>query len=181
MKFNLTTDPWVPVRWLDGRSTSVSLNELFTYASQIADLAVPPHERISILRLLVCIAQSAHGAPETSDDWDGWDAGLEASVAGYLTKWNDQFHLMGDGTRFLQSPIKDDKDYPVAQMVFHFATGNTPTLLDHSGDDDRELSPAFAARALLVYQNHFVGGSLASKVKGNGPALKALPFSSEET
>ena len=174
MNFNLTTDPWIPVRWLDGRSTSVSLIELFANAVQIADLAVPPHERISILRLLVCITQSAHGAAETSDDWDGWDTGLEASVGEYLLIWNDHFHLMGDSTRFLQAPIYDDKDYPVAQMVFHFATGNTPTLLDHAGDDDREFSPAFTARALLVYQNHFVGGSLASKVKGNGPALKAL-------
>lgn len=174
MNFNLTTDPWIPVRWLDGRSTSVSLDELFAEASQIADLAVPPHERISILRLLVCITQAAHGAPETSDDWHGWDDGLESSVSEYLEKWKEHFHLMGDGTRFLQSPIKDDKDYPVAQMVFHFATGNTPTLLDHLGDDERELLPAFIARALLVYQNHFVGGSLASKVKGNGPALKAL-------
>jgi CRISPR system Cascade subunit CasA len=174
MNFNLTTDPWIPVRWLDGRSASVSLNELFTEASHIADLAVPPHERISILRLLVCIAQAAHGAPETSDDWDGWDDDLESSVAGYLVKWREHFHLMGDGTRFLQSQITDDKDYPTAQIVFHFATGNTPTLLDHAGDDERSLSPPYIARALLVYQNHFVGGSLASKVKGNGPALKAL-------
>ncbi|MES2996543.1 MAG: type I-E CRISPR-associated protein Cse1/CasA [Verrucomicrobiota bacterium] len=174
MNFNLTSDPWIPVRWLDGRSTSVSLCELFADAAQISDLAVPPHERISILRLLVCITQAAHGAPETSDDWDGWDIGLESSVSAYLVKWKDHFHLMGEGTRFLQSPIKDDKDYPTAQIVFHFATGNTPTLLDHAGDDDRELTPAFIARALLVYQNHFVGGSLASKVKGNGPALKAV-------
>jgi CRISPR system Cascade subunit CasA len=174
MNFNLTTDPWIPVRWLDGRSTSVSLHELFTNASQIADLAVPPHERISILRLLVCITQAAHGAPETSDDWPGWDEGLESSVAAYLTKWQEYFYLMGDRSRFLQAPITDDKDYPIAQIVFHFATGNTPTLLDHAGDDERALAPDFIARALLVYQNHFVGGSLASKVKGNGPALKAL-------
>ena len=172
--FNLISDPWIPVRWLDGRSTSVGLHELFTSASQIADLAVPPHERISILRLLVCITQSTLGAPETSDDWAGWGGDLESATATYLMKWKAHFNLMGDGERFLQSPINDDKDYPAAQIVFHFATGNTPTLLDHEGDEDRELSPAFLARALLVYQNHFVGGSLASKVKGNGPALKAL-------
>jgi CRISPR system Cascade subunit CasA len=174
MNFNLTSDPWIPVRWLDGRSTLVGLDELFAESSRIADLAAPPHERISILRLLVCIAQAALGAPETADDWDGWGEDLEISAPGYLAKWKDHFQLMGDGPRFLQAPVKDEKDYPVAQMVFHFATGNTPTLLDHEGDGVRALSPAFVARALLVYQNHFVGGSLASKVKGNGPALKAL-------
>lgn len=174
MHFNLTTDPWIPVRWLDGRSASVSLNQLFAEASAIADLAVPPHERISILRLLVCITQASLGAPDTSDDWDGWGDDLESGCTAYLAKWQEHFNLMGEGTRFLQSPIKDDKDYPAAQIVFHFATGNTPTLMDHEGDEERELAPAFIARAVLVYQNHFVGGSLASKVKGNGPALKAL-------
>jgi CRISPR system Cascade subunit CasA len=174
MNFNLTTDPWIPVRWLDGRSTSVSLHQLFAESSHIADLAVPPHERISLLRLLICITQATLGAPATSDDWPGWGDDLETATAAYLTKWNEHFNLMGDGPRFLQAPIKDDKDYPAAQIVYHFATGNTPTLLDHEGDDARELSSAFLARALLVYQNHFVGGSLASKVKGNGPALKAL-------
>lgn len=174
MTFNLTTDPWIPIRHLDGRSTSVSLNQLFTDASSIGDLAVPPEERISILRLLVCITQAALGAPETEDDWEGWGNELESATVGYLAKWKDHFNLMGEGKRFLQTTIKDDKDYPTAQIVFHFATGNTPTLLDHDGDEDRELAPAFIARALLVYQNHFVGGSLASKVKGNGPALKAL-------
>lgn len=177
MNFNLTSDPWIPVRWLDGRSTSVSLSELFADASKIADLAVPPHERISIMRLLVCITQAAHGAPETSNDWPGWDDVLESSVAAYLTKWRDHFNLMGDGARFLQSPIQDDKDYPTAQMVFHFATGFSSTLLDHEGDEDRDLSPAFIARALLAYQNHFVGGSMgrAFKIKGiAGPAINAL-------
>lgn len=174
MTFNLTTDPWIPVRWLDRRSTSVSLHQLFAESAAIADLAVPTHERISLLRLLVCITQATLGAPETSCDWDGWGGDLEPRVADYLTTWKEHFNLMGEGTRFLQSPIKDDKDYPTAQIVFHFATGNTPTLLDHEGDDDRDLSPAFIARAVLAYQNHFVGGSLASKVKGNGPALKAL-------
>jgi len=174
MLFNLTTDPWIPVRYLDGHSASVSLTELFAKAGTIADLAVPPQERISILRLLVCITQATLGAPRTSNDWDGWGNDLEPATAGYLAKWKDHFNLMGEGARFLQSPIKDDKDYPAAQIVFHFATGNTPTLLDHEGDEDRDLTPAFIARAVLVYQNHFVGGSLASKVKGNGPALKAL-------
>lgn len=174
MTFNLTTEPWIPVRYLDGRSASVSLHQLFAEASTIADLAVPPHERISILRLLVCITQATLGAPGTPYDWDGWGNDLEFATADYLAKWKEHFNLMGDGKRFLQAPITDDKDYPTAQIVFHFATGNTPTLLDHEGDVNRDLTPAFIARALLVYQNHFVGGSLAAKVKGNGPALKAL-------
>jgi hypothetical protein len=54
------------------------------------------------------------------------------------------------------------------------AAGNSPTLLDHYGEAPRFLDPAFLARLLLCYQNFFVGGSMAKKVKGNGPSLKML-------
>lgn len=174
MNFNLTTDPWIPVRWLNGHASSVSLNELFTNATQIADLAVPPHERISILRLLVCIAQAAHGAPETSDDWNGWDDGLESSVAAYLTKWKEHFDLMGEGPRFLQSPIMDDgtETPPTAKIVFNLVTGNSITLLDHEGDDKqpRFFPPAVIARAVITYQNHF-----DCDFMGQSPAFKGVP------
>jgi len=171
---NLISEPWIPVLWASGRTSAVSLTQIFEECSKISDLSVPTHERISLMRLLICLIQASLGAPPTSDDWDGWGENLESAVPSYLLKHQKHFELLGDGPRFLQSSVKGDKSYPTAQIVFHFATGNTPTLLDHQGDSDRDLSPAFITRALLVYQNHFVGGSLASKVKGNGPALKAL-------
>ncbi|MGL4398916.1 MAG: type I-E CRISPR-associated protein Cse1/CasA, partial [Luteolibacter sp.] len=158
----------------DGRSTSVSFHELFENAQQIADLAVPPHERISILRLLVCITQAAHGAPESSDDWPGWDEGLESSVAAYLTKWQEHFNLMGDGPRFLQAPITEDgtEPAPTAKIVFNLATGNSVTLLDHEGNDaqPRTVTPAAIARAILTYQNHF-----DCDFMGQSPAFKGAP------
>ena len=172
--FNLISDPWIPVRWLDGRSTSVGLHELFTSASQIADLAVPPHERISILRLLVCITQSTLGAPETSDDWAGWGGALESATATYLMKWKAHFNLMGEGERFLQSPIKDDgaEAPPTAKIMFHLATGNSVTLLDQEGDDKRPrtFSPSLIARSILTYQNHF-----DCDFMGQSPAFKGVP------
>lgn len=171
---NLISDPWIPVRWTNAPTSAVSLTQLFEHCSKISDLSLPPHERVSLMRLLICLTQATLGAPPNSEDWDGWGATLESAVPSYLLKHKEHFELLGDGPRFLQSPVEVKKTDPTAQIVFHFATGNTPTLLDHQGDSERELSPAFIARALLVYQNHFVGGSLASKVKGNGPALKAL-------
>lgn len=47
-------------------------------------------------------------------------------------------------------------------------------MLDHWGEDVRPWTPAAAALGLLCLQNFFVGGSMASKVKGNGPTLKSL-------
>jgi CRISPR system Cascade subunit CasA len=177
MNFNLTSDPWIPVRWLDGRSTSVSLHELFVDASKIADLAVPPHERISILRLLVCIAQAAHGAPETSDDWGGWDDGLESSVAGYLAKWRDHFHLMGEGSRFLQIPIKETQQKPLLEFL-EFKMRSNDTLFDHEGGMQRFYRDASIALNLLTFQNFFLPGATGSPliggIKGSGPAINFL-------
>ena len=179
MNFNLVNDPWIPVRMADGRPDTLGLLDLFQQAAHVSDLSVSTQERISLMRLLVCIAQAALDAPDEADEWDGWGADLEQETAAYLDQWRGQFNLFGDGPRFLQTRLKDaekgdQKDYPTAQIVYDLSTGNNPTLLDHVGDGSRDFTPAFLARALLIYQNHFVGGSLASKVKGNGPALKAL-------
>ena len=56
---NLTTDPWIPVSWLDGSHGLASLREAFERGHEIRDLNVRPHERISLIRLLICVAQAA--------------------------------------------------------------------------------------------------------------------------
>lgn len=162
------------MRLPDGRAETMGLHDLFRRSAAIADLDVSAHERISLMRLLVCITQAALGAPDDSDEWEGWGGDLEEKSCAYLQQWMPHFELFGDGPRFLQAKFHDPKDYPTAQIVYQLSTGITPALLDHVGDGPRDFQPGFLARAILVYQNHFVGGSLASKVKGNGPALKAL-------
>lgn len=175
--YNLTNSPWIPVRGMDASNQLISLIELFEQASEIADLDCPPHERISLMRLLVCITQAALGAPDSPEDWDEFGTDLEAQVPAYLKRSDihPHFNLYGEGPRFLQIPLKQDVEgYPLDQIMFQLSTGNSSTLLDHEGGTARKFQPAIVARALLAYQNFFVGGSMAAKVKGNGPALKSL-------
>ncbi len=174
---NLITHPWIPVRWLKGHHSLASLDELYRRADDIADLDSPPHERISLIRLLVCITQAALGAPSDFYGWDGFGGDLVEKIPAYLAQpdIHPHFNLFGDGPRFLQCPSKPgDKAYPISQISFTLAAGNSPTLLDHFGETPRDITPAFLARLLLTYQNFFVGGSMAAKVKGNGPSLKML-------
>jgi CRISPR system Cascade subunit CasA len=175
--FNLISHPWIPVRWLDGHHSLIGLDELFRKSADIADLDALPHERISLLRLLVCVTQAALGAPADMHGWDDFGRDLEARIPEYLARPEiyPHFNLFGDGPRFLQcKSVPGDKSYPVCQMSFTLAAGNSPTLFDHFGEAPRAMSPAHLARLLLCYQNFFVGGSMASKVKGNGPSLKML-------
>ena len=175
--FNLVTDPWIPVRYVDASSKLLSLERLFKDCASIADLDCQPHERISLMRLLICVTQAELGSPDAPEDWSGFGSDLESRAVAYLKRPDIQphFNLFGDGQRFLQGIVNEnEKSYLATQMVFYFATGNSPTLLDHSGGTDRVLACDFLARTLLAYQNFFVGGSMASKVKGNGPSLKFL-------
>ncbi|MGL4398332.1 MAG: type I-E CRISPR-associated protein Cse1/CasA, partial [Luteolibacter sp.] len=102
--FNLITHPWIPVRWLDGHHSSVGLEELFRRAADIADLDAVPHERISLIRLLVCITQAALGAPADLYGWEDFGGDLEEAVPAYLARAEifPHFNLFGDGPRFLQ-------------------------------------------------------------------------------
>lgn len=171
---NLVSDPFIPVRFADGEFQHLSLAELFTKAKNIADLSVNTQERIALLRLLVGITHAAIGLPPNEEAWDGFGNNLEKEVTDYLQKWAPQFELFADGPRFLQSKLPaSDKAYPISQIDYTVAAGNTPTTLDHrQQQNDRETESL--ALTLLVFQNFFIGGMMASKVKGNGPALKTL-------
>jgi CRISPR system Cascade subunit CasA len=180
--FNLIDSPWIPVRWQESASQSnplVSLRETFIRAGEIIDLDCAPHERIALTRLLVCITHAALGAPESSTDWNGFGNDLETAVPVYLDRPDifPHFNLLGDGPRFLQTtpePSRGTKQYPLSQIFFHLSSGNNPTLLDHWGEKTRKWNFAQVALGLLCIQNFFVGGSMASLVKGNGPSLKSL-------
>lgn len=181
--FNLIDSPWIPVRWRANASADipalVSLDSAFRRSAEIADLDCAPHERIALTRLLVCITHAALGAPEDDESWDGFGDNLDTAVPEYLHREDiyPHFNLLGDGPRFLQSKkpgAKASEGYPLCKIFFQLSSGNSPKLLDHWGEDARPWSPQSAALGLLCLQNFFVGGSMASKVKGNGPSLKSL-------
>jgi CRISPR system Cascade subunit CasA len=178
--FNLIDNPWIPVRWIDtavqDKHSLVSLHDAFARAVEIADLDCAPHERIALTRLLVCITHAALGAPEDSDEWDGFGDDLTTAVPTYLQKPEiyPHFNLLGEEPRFLQKKSREDEGYVLSKIFFQLSSGNNPKLLDHWGEDARPWTPAVAALGLLCLQNFFVGGSMASKVRGNGPALKSL-------
>ena len=101
-EMNLTTDAWIPIVWNDGRPGSVSLREAFQRGHEIRDLAVRPHERIALMRLLICIAQAALGGPEDYDDWQKCRPRMAQLAAQYLDGWRQAFELFGTSERFLQ-------------------------------------------------------------------------------
>jgi len=160
---NLTTEPWIPAVRADGTQTLYSLNAIFDEAHTIRDLAVKPHERIALMRLLICITQAALDGPADEDEWRDCRSQIQPQVHAYLEKWRAAFELFGDGTRFLQLSNLDpvnvtDEGNSATKLDLTLASGNNSTLFDNSAGEARCVAPARAALNLITFQCFSPGG-----------------------
>jgi CRISPR system Cascade subunit CasA len=157
---NLTIEPWVPVVWKNGRPGLVSLRETFQHGHGIHDLAVRPHERIALMRLLICIAQAALDGPLDFDDWGPCRQRISPAALDYLDHWQHAFELFGNGQRFLQvdnlkkpsenSNGDDDEEFnSTSKLDLALATGNNTTLFDNAGGSGRPFTPTQIALCYL--------------------------------
>ena len=143
------------MRYLEnGQNRLISLETLFQEAVLIHNLDCPTHERISLMRLLVCITQAELGAPATDEDWDGFGEDMESRIPAYLQS-NEilpHFNLFGDGPRFLQDASLERIEKNEAHsswIVFHLASNNNYTLFDHEGVTKREIKTDVLARSII--------------------------------
>lgn len=160
---NLVTDPWIPIVWDNGKPGMVSLRDAFARGEAIHDLAVRPHERIALMRLLICVAQAVLDGPADHDEWKGCQPRIAPAVSKYLDRWRSAFDLFGTGQRFLQAnnltrvnssdkEEGDDEGSSVSKLDLALATGNNSTLFDNAGGGSRGLSTARLAVSLLSFQ-----------------------------
>ena len=85
-------------RSLEGRqAATVSLRDAFVRGHELQDLAVRPHERIALMRLLVCVAQAALDGPHDFDDWESSQPRIATAALDYLERWQNAFELFGIG------------------------------------------------------------------------------------
>jgi CRISPR system Cascade subunit CasA len=172
---NLTTDPWIPTITQDGKQRDCSLLDLFASAHELRDLAVKPHEKIALLRLLICITQAALDGPANLDAWESCRADIQPKAKAYLEKWKHAFELFGDGPRFLQVPgLKTDKSDDdqtwATKLDFMLASGNNSILFDNAGGSMRAVKPARLALTLLTFQC-FAPCSLIGSAKWAGVVI----------
>lgn len=181
---NLVTEPWIPIIKHDGTYQQVSLLEVFQNGDQFADLAVRPHERIALMRLLICIAQAALDGPENYEDWLKALEYLPKAAEKYLgmENWRNSFELFyGPEDERKKNPFlqisdlkkpdkksedneKDEEDtfVSIGKLDFALATGANTTLFDHGGTNasGRVLSKHAIPLMLLTFQNFSPGGTI---------------------
>lgn len=183
---NISTEPWIPILWADGRSGTVSLCDAFERGEEIRDLAVRPHERIALMRLLLCVAQAALDGPADKDDWRACRSKIAPAALNYLKRWHNSFELFGNGPRFLQveglkkvAGKDDDEGNSVSKLDLALATGNNSTLFDNGGGSERKFTPAQLALMLLTFQCFSPSGRIGvaewdkSPTPGNGSSNHA--------
>jgi len=148
---NVAFDQWIPVVDTTGTRTLASLHDVLVQGEKFVDLAVRPHERVSLMRFFLCVAHAALNGPKNYDEWRVVPKRLPEAVKKYLTDWKDSFELFHKEKPWLQvASLKgiekegedSGKTSSVALLDFELATGNTSTLHDHGGQKvSRQIEP----------------------------------------
>lgn len=164
VRFNLSTQSWLPVVDFTGRQHHVSLRELFTNAHELRRIAgdTPPMTA-ALHRFVLALAHRIYG-PASDAAWAELWAGKELpgeQVEEYLSAQHSRFELFDAERPFFQCPgVRDVPPTSAAKLVPHRASGNNATLFDHTVHDKEVLlSPAEAARWLITLQAYDPGGT----------------------
>jgi CRISPR system Cascade subunit CasA len=176
---NLSTDPWLPVVFASGQSAHVSLGDIFARAHEIRDLSLRPHERIAVMRLLLCITHAALDGPANRKEWRTCRNRIAAATAVYLAKTDIEsaFDLFGDGPRFLQvadlklSKSDEEEGGSPSKLDVALATGSNATIFDNAGGSDRRSNAQASALNLLTFQCFSPGGTIGVGLWGGKPTL----------
>ncbi len=157
---NVAFDPWIPVVNTSGKWELASLHDVLTKGETYVDLAVRPHERVALMRLLLCICHTALDGPKDYDDWCDVPGKLPSVALNYLKTWHDSFELFHTTKPWLQvAELTGDKTSPVSLLDFELATGNNSTLHDHNGQlSKRPIQTVRIALSLMTFQCFSSGG-----------------------
>jgi len=187
--FNLIDEPWIPVVDDEGRTREVGLEELFTSSHTLRALAdSSPLSLFSMLRLLLVVAHRIVEGPTGLGHWKKiWHAGRfdENAVKAYFERWRHRFDLFDPEWPFLQvggfeTVTKNViSKSPISRLLPELATGNNPTLFDHSFEEHpKPMSGSECARALLVAQTFGLGGGKGPTSRRPGQPIFTHPYSS---
>ena len=159
MKFNLVTDPWIPVL-IGSQRHILGLAEIFSKSEKISSVANDPAERFAIMRLLLCITQAALDGSADEADWKCCKDEILHKVFPYLKKWEAHFDLYGKYPFLQVAALQPIKNHVNSYLNPFFASGGNHTLFDPDARSlvERVISKEETAMSLLVSQIFAVCG-----------------------
>jgi CRISPR system Cascade subunit CasA len=172
--FNLIHERWIPCTAAhDGAPLELSLAEVLERAHEIGEIAdSSPLVTAALHRLLLALLHRNFG-PADEPEWQAlWNRRRFDSqpLDPYFQRWQERLDLFHPDRPFYQCGSLDFAyEVPVSKLAHEFASGNNPTLFDHTTEETGTvLSPAQAARCLVAHQAFAVGGRITF-AKGEDP------------
>ncbi|MGH9943936.1 MAG: type I-E CRISPR-associated protein Cse1/CasA [Pyrinomonadaceae bacterium] len=166
-EFNLIEQPWLPCLRPDGRAEDLSLRDVLTRAHELREMFdSSPLVTVALHRFLLALLHRAHDGPTSIEAWRAlWSfSQFDAEhINRYLDQWSRRFDLFDVKRPFYQMRLPEDvKAHPVQALCHETASGNNPTLFDHShAGVPLALTPAAAARQLIAFQSFALGGGVS--------------------
>jgi CRISPR system Cascade subunit CasA len=164
VSFNLVSTPWIPVVHVDGTTRFVGIGDALLEAHRIRRLTTAsPLAEVAVHRLLLAVLHRALDGPrDIFEVAEMYQAGHlpEGPIESYLQRWEHRFDLFHPTQPFYQVPdLPTNSPSPWTRLLPELASGNNPTLFDHTLDDSPPpATPAEAALALLVHESFTPGG-----------------------
>lgn len=187
MKFDITIEPWLPVKTLTGEAKTVNLLELLEEAHRLQGLeGLNPMEEYSVLRFFSVFLSAAYRPEIWEDKMELLDSGCfdMGKIRAYIEmcrKEGVSFDIFDEKRPFMQATPnpKDDQEKNLkspAVLDSTRASGNNHMHYDHTLEDDVVMTPAEAFRGLLSAQIFCtaMSGGYPSNVYG-APPMFYLP------
>jgi len=161
---NLITDGWIPVVTDEGQTRLVGLKELYEKSRDFRDLSLNPPQRISVMRLLICITQAALDGPENEAGWLKCEDRIIPESLKYLEKHKDKFNLYGEKP-FLQVAGLTANEMKSLDKL-EFSSPSASTLFEHeaAGEINRNRNNIWKALNLLTLLNFNTTGKVGQAI-----------------
>jgi len=160
-KFDVLTEPWIPVISNDGKTTEFGILDVLMKAHELSEVVCEnPLETYAVQRFLIAFLMDAYRLPHARDRKRLFDSGRFDSEV--INKYVElcrregvSFDLLDEKRPFYQAAYDDRYDSeaklkPPANLFHSAPSGNTPVHFSHVSVT--ECGPAQAFRALLSAQ-----------------------------
>ncbi|NLX97788.1 MAG: type I-E CRISPR-associated protein Cse1/CasA [Rhodopirellula sp.] len=152
MPFNLLTEAWIPVLWIDGQPGRVGIRDALTRAGMIRQIAASnPMDNVALLRFLLAVLMwCKEDAKSSLAALDDRGAGIPENWLAKLEENKPAFNLLGDGKRFYQDELLKGKECrPIADLLVEFPGADSVNFMRHVVHGSYGFCPACCAMGIL--------------------------------
>ncbi|MCW3051469.1 MAG: putative CRISPR-associated protein [Chthonomonadales bacterium] len=176
--FDLARQPCVPVLDMEGKPQTLSLRDTLVRAHELKEIQHDsPVVSAALVRLCVALLTDIYPLDRPSQwppIWTG-KAFDQIVIDAYFEKYGDRFDLFHEQYPFYQcAALEDDQPINLNLLACELASGNNPTLFDHSLDTvETDYAPERAFHLLLAVQSFALAGLLrrTTRLKGETEPL----------